>query len=79
MQKDVSRKKFIAWVVGLGSLAFVPTAFWLRPGKKNKTATAKMLTRDGKLVEIDTANIPAKKKKLGIADIHGWIRKKNSM
>jgi hypothetical protein len=79
MQKDVSRKKFIAWVVGLGSLAFVPAAFRLRPGKKNKTTTAKMLTRDGKLVEIDIANIPAKRKKLGIADIHGWIRKKNSM
>ena len=79
MEKDVSRKKFIAWAVGLGSLAMVPAFFRSRPVKKNKPGTAKMLTQDGKLVEIDIANIPPKKKKLGKADIHKWIRKRNSM
>ena len=79
MEKDVSRKKFITWAIGLGSLAIVPTLFRSRAEKKNNNTTAKMLTQDGKLVEIDMANIPAKKKKLGMADIHGWIRRKPSL
>lgn len=77
--KIVSRKKFFTWTVGISSLLVIP-AFLKSPGKKNKTAkTVKMLTQDGKLVEIDVADIPSKKKKLKMADIHNWINKKASL
>jgi hypothetical protein len=77
--KNVSRKKFLAWSVGISSLLAVP-AFLKFPNKKKKqTATAKMLTQDGRLVEIDVANIPSKKKKIKTADIHTWINKKTSL
>ncbi|MGZ3846407.1 MAG: hypothetical protein ACXVBH_10155 [Flavisolibacter sp.] len=80
MEKNVSRKKFIAWAVGLGSVAvLVPPFFKSSSKKRSKSTTTRMLTQDGKLVEVDIANIPAKKRKLGLADIHGWIRKKTSM
>ena len=80
MEKDISRKKFITWAVGVGSVAALIPPFFSSPSKRrNKATTARMLTQDGRLVELDIANIPAKKKKLGLADIHGWIRRKTSM
>lgn len=80
MEKNVSRKKFIAWAIGIGSLAVVVPPILRSPSKKrNKSTTARMLTQDGRLVEVDIANIPAKKRKLRLADIHGWIRRKASM
>ena len=47
--------------------------------KKKQAATVKMLTQDGRLVEIDVANIPSQKKKIKTADIHTWINKKTSL
>jgi len=77
--KTVSRKKFFAWTVGISSSLMIP-AFLKFSGAKNKnTKTVKMLTQDGKLVEIDIANIPSKKRKVKIGDIHNWINKKPSL
>jgi len=77
--KTVSRKNFFAWTVGISSMFMIP-AFLKNFGKKNKeTKTVKMLTQDGKLVEIDVTRIPSKKKKVKIADIHNWINKKPSL
>ena len=76
--KNVSRKKFLSWGLGIGSLLAVPA--FLRPSKKKKeTKTVKMLTQDGKLVAIEVANVPATKKKIKAADIHNWITKKTSL
>jgi hypothetical protein len=79
MQKNVSRKKFLAWSVGISSLLAVPTFLKFQGKKKNKTTTVKMLTQDGKLVEINVADIPSKKKKLNPYDIHTWITRKTSL
>lgn len=76
--KNVSRKKFLAWSVGISSLLVVP-AFLKFSYKKKQTATTKMLTQDGRLVEIDVTHIPSKKKKIKSADIHTWISKKTSL
>jgi hypothetical protein len=75
--KDLSRKKFLGWTIGIGSLLAIP-AFLRPPKRKTPSQTVKMLTQDGKLVEIDVSNIPDKKKKVSTADIHSWIRKKSS-
>jgi len=79
MEKKVSRKKFLAWSVGISSLLAVP-AFLKFPGrKKSKETTVKMLTQEGKLVEINVADIPAKKKKINLSEIHSWINRKTSL
>ena len=76
-EKDLSRKKFLFWGIGISSLFALPA--FLRTSKKNKeTKTVKMLTQDGRLVEINVSNIPSKKDKLKQADIHTWVNKKTS-
>lgn len=77
--KTVSRKKFFAWTVGISSLLMIPAFLKFSGGKSKKTKTAKMLTQDGKLVEIEIANIPSKRRKLKISDIHNWVNKKPSL
>lgn len=77
--KNLSRKKFLAWSVGISSLLAVPAFLKFSAKKKNKATTVKMLTQDGKLVEIDVANIPSKKKKIKVAEIHTWMNKKTSL
>lgn len=74
-QKQLSRKKFLSWTAGIGALLAIPA--FLRPSKKKQqTKTVKMLTQDGRLVMIDVAHIPAKKKKIRTKDIHNWINNK---
>jgi len=75
---NVSRKKF--FFSGL-SLAAVAAFFkWGNaPEKKKGTQpekkTAKFLTQDGKLVEIDLDNLPASKKAATKEDLQNWIKK----
>ena len=76
-QKQLSRKKFLSWTAGIGALLAIPA--FLRPSKKKQELkTVKMLTKDGKLVMIDVAAIPDKKKKVSAIDIHNWVNKKSS-
>lgn len=79
MENNVSRKKFLAWSVGISSLLAVPAFLKFSAKKKNKATAVKMLTQDGKLVEIDVANIPSQKKKIKQSEIHTWISKKTSL
>ena len=58
--KIQSRKNFI----GVGIAAAVFTAFrFLAPVKRKKNKTAKMLTQEGKLVEVDVERLYIKKRK----------------
>ncbi|MHB8207902.1 hypothetical protein [Mucilaginibacter sp.] len=80
-----SRRKFV-WGASILS-AFVATAatiggsFWNK--KKNATSigkgtaakTIKMLTEDGKLVEIDASLITTNAKKVTDAELKNWIKK----
>jgi hypothetical protein len=75
--KDLSRKKFIGWTIGIGSLLAIP-AFLRRPRKKIPVQTTKMLTQDGRLVEIDVSHIPETKKKASTGEIQSWIQKKSA-
>lgn len=85
-KKTVSRKKFLSWGLVFSSILAVPSALFL--GKKNSTAeknntaektTAKLLTQDGKLVEIDIKNLPSSQVKIKDGDIHHWIRNKKKL
>lgn len=77
--KSVTRKKFLAWGAGISSLLVLPAFFKFSAGRPKKPVTAKMLTQDGKLVEIDLAHVPARKKKMKPADIATWVNKKTSL
>lgn len=74
-KKILSRKNFLTWGIAITSMLAVPSFF---RAKKKDTKKVKMLTQDGRLVEIDMENIPAKKEKIKSADIHTWVNKKNS-
>lgn len=73
-----SRRKFV-WGVGIVSaFAAISAAvnlpfFRKRPSAKNKTI--RMLTEDGRLVEIDQSLALANKKKVTNTELQHWIKK----
>lgn len=73
-KKNQGRRKFIAW--GVASAALFTAIKYVMPGKsKPETKTVKMLTEDGKLVEVDIAALPEKKKKITNGELQNWIKK----
>ena len=75
--KTPSRKQFIK--LGLSAAAlFTALKFWAPKKKAKSSATVKMLTRDGALVEVPVSALPAKKKKITNKEMQNWI-KKNSI
>lgn len=70
--KNQTRRKFIAW--GVASAAILAAVKLITPSGK-KPETVKMLTQDGKLVEVDIASLPAKKKKITYGELQNWIKK----
>ncbi len=73
LKKVPSRKRFLLWGATLLSSITVLKFFSGNPPKKNDTV--KMLTQDGKLVEVDIALLPKKKKKISNKELQNWIRK----
>lgn len=72
--KNVSRKKFLLWGIGISSVLSVPALFRLRSSKKEEKTT-KMLTKDGRLVEVRVSDIPTKKKKkVDDKEILTWLK-----
>ena len=75
--KPVSRKKFVAW--GLGALSiFTAARFFFPSSKKKNTNTVKMLTQDGRLVEIDKDMIPGSKRKITDPELKAWVKNKTA-
>jgi hypothetical protein len=72
--KMQSRRRFLGW--GIASAAvFSAVKFILPSRKKEVKETVKMLTQDGKLVEVDLAALPFKKEKISDKELQNWIRK----
>jgi hypothetical protein len=69
--KNQNRRKFIGW--GLASAAVFSAVKFMMPSRKKQTV--KMLTQEGKLVEIDIAVLPSKKKMVTNKELQNWIRK----
>ena len=67
-----SRKKFIWW--GAAALASITAFRFFGKKKKEKPETVKMLTEDGRLVEIDK-NMLSKGKKISNEELQQWIKK----
>ena len=80
--KTSSRKKFLLW--GTAVITSL-TAFRFLPGSRKhsfpeiaeKKETVKMLTQDGKLVEVDVENLYCgKRKKISDDELKNWVTKK---
>ena len=75
-QKSTSRKKFLLWTAtALSSL----TVLKLMPGKKKKKEeekTVRMLTQDGKLVEINKDLVIRSARKISDKELQQWIKTK---
>lgn len=70
--KNQSRRKFISW--GVASAAVLAAFKFIKPAAK-ETETVKMLTQEGKLVEVDIAALTASKKKITDTELQNWIKK----
>lgn len=68
---NLSRKKFLFSGLSLASVA----AFFRFGNQPEKKKTAKFLTQDGKLVEIDLDKLPSSKKTATKEDVQTWIKK----
>jgi len=78
-----SRRKFV-WGLGILS-AFAAIGSFSRlsflgkknpvPGKPGAKKTVKMLTQDGRLVEIDQSFLTANSKKVSNTELQNWIKK----
>jgi hypothetical protein len=76
--KKQSRKKFIS--LGISSAALLATFRFLNFKRKEKQpATVKMLTQDGKLVEVAISALPSKKKKITNKEMQSWVKKNSAL
>ena len=71
--KPTSRKKFLLWSATILSSAAVFK--FIRIPKKKKSETVKMLTQDGKLVEIDKELLASPGKKISDIELQQWVKK----
>lgn len=72
-ESKVTRRKLLGWL-GVASLFTISgTAF--KPWKTKKVKTVKMLTEDGKLVEVDASLLAANSRKVTTKELQGWIKK----
>ncbi len=74
-QKDPSRKKFLLWAAAVLSSATV-LRFFSAPKKPVKSDTVKMLTQDGRLVEIDKSMLASGGKKISNEELKQWVKNK---
>jgi hypothetical protein len=72
----VSRKKFVLWSAGVLSV-FAAARYFFSSGPKENTTTVKMLSQDGKLVEVDVTNLACgKRKKISDDELKNWVKNK---
>ena len=76
--KTVSRKKFIALTAVIFS-GVAALKFLVRPRSQKSKTTAKMLTQDGKLVEVDVSRLSPKRKRIKDEDVPDWVKRKPSL
>jgi len=76
--KPVSRKKFVAWTAVIFS-GLAALKFFVRPRSQKGKSTVKMLTQDGKLVEVDVSRLSSKRKRIKDEDVHKWVKQKSSL
>ena len=69
-----TRRTWLKWIAG----SAVGVACLGIFGKKVKPKMVKMLTQDGKLVEIPSDKLPSKMRKVSKEELQAWVWKHNS-
>jgi hypothetical protein len=72
-ESQVTRRKMVLWLGVLSLFSMVGAAF--RPSNRRKVRTVKMLTQDGKLVEIDASILASGNKKISDKELQNWVKK----
>ena len=68
-----TRKKFLLW--GAAVLSSLTLLKFIPGNKRKKSETVKMLTQDGKLVEVDVTKIGcSNKKKISDDELKTWVK-----
>ena len=73
-ESKVTRRKIVSWMGILSVFTMVGAA--MMPWKNKKPKTVRMLTQDGKLVEVDATFLAANKKKISNKELQNWIKNK---
>ncbi|MFA5245315.1 MAG: hypothetical protein WC380_08435 [Pedobacter sp.] len=74
-KKSPSRKKFLLWSAVVVASATVLKFFTGDEKKEKEKEVIKMLTQDGKLVEIDKELLMTSRKKVSNEELQQWIKK----
>ena len=74
-KKSPSRKKFLLWSAVVVASATVLKFFTGDEKKEKEKEVIKMLTQDGKLVEIDQELLMTSRKKVSNEELQQWIKK----
>lgn len=72
-KKVQTRKKFIG--LGIGSAALLACSRFFSSAKTKKTQTVKMLTQEGKLVEVDIERLSVRREKIDDEQLKTWVKK----
>jgi hypothetical protein len=75
-EEKKSRRSFFLKAIGLSAAAAVTA--WFGFSSKKKTEKVKMLTQDGRLIEIDKILLQSGGKKISNEEIHSWVSNKTS-
>ena len=73
VENKITRRRLVGWM-GIISL-FTMAGAALMPWKNKKIKTVKMLTQDGKLVEVDARLLATNKKKISDKELQVWVKK----
>ncbi len=73
LEKTPTRKKFLLW--SAAALSSLTVLKFISGSKQKKTETVKMLTQDGKLVEIDKKLLASSNNKISNKELQNWIKK----
>lgn len=73
-QTKPDRRKVLGWLTIFSVVTAVGGSLFFK--KKQKVKTIKMLTQDGKLVEVDASLIHKTGKKISNLELQNWIGKK---
>jgi len=73
LQKNPNRKKFLLW--GAAVLSSFTVLNFFSGSKQKKNETVKMLTQDGKLVEIDKKLLASSGNKISNQELQKWVKK----
>ena len=73
-QQPPSRKNFL--LLGIAALGSALSLRFFTRGKKKNPETVKMLTQDGRLVEIDKTLLALRSKKINNEELKQWVKNK---